>query len=334
MLTVIIPTLNEAQALPPLLAQLQAQQGLSMQLLVADGGSVDGTVGLARAHGAEVLATGKGRGTQMNAAAAQARHPWLLFLHADSQLTHPQQLAQALALLQAQPHPLVAGHWPLHFIGGSRSRLYPYMQAKTASNRPGSINGDQGLFISAAGFKALGGYNTQLPFLEDQRLATRISQTGEWLLLPGVLNTSARRFESEGHYQRYWLMAIIMGLDATPAAPLLAQLPGLYRAQSHTQALDLQPFAAAVGQFLQALPANTYRQVRIALGRYLADNAWQLPLIAEQLFPRLAGRLLPLHDRWLLPRLGHPLTQGLAQALAAALLQAFCWQARHTAHRV
>ena len=72
-------------------------------------------------------------------------------------------------------------------------------------------NGDQGFLMCRSYFKELGGFNTDLPFLEDQDLAERIRSDGRWVTLPGVLQTSARRFETEGFHRRYILMAIMMG---------------------------------------------------------------------------------------------------------------------------
>jgi cellulose synthase/poly-beta-1,6-N-acetylglucosamine synthase-like glycosyltransferase len=67
-ISVIIPTLNEAEALPSLLRAL-ARQGEAHEVIVADGGSDDGTVSLARTAGARVVAAPCGRGAQLAAGA-------------------------------------------------------------------------------------------------------------------------------------------------------------------------------------------------------------------------------------------------------------------------
>ena len=81
-LSVVIPTLNAAPALPATLASLDA----AAEVVVADGGSTDGTEGLARSLGATVIAAPRGRGAQLAAGIAAARGPWLLLLHADTRL--------------------------------------------------------------------------------------------------------------------------------------------------------------------------------------------------------------------------------------------------------
>src|SRR5687768_8779353 len=80
-LSIVIPTLNEAAALPTLLDQLRRQEGLACEIIVADGGSTDATAALAQQAGARVLGAPRGRGAQMNAGARVATAGHLLFLH-------------------------------------------------------------------------------------------------------------------------------------------------------------------------------------------------------------------------------------------------------------
>src|SRR5207245_2283886 len=56
------------------------------EIVVSDGGSRDGTVAIAEAAGARVVAGPRGRGPQLIAGAAAAKGEWLLFLHADCRL--------------------------------------------------------------------------------------------------------------------------------------------------------------------------------------------------------------------------------------------------------
>jgi hypothetical protein len=82
-ISVVIPTLNEAQRLPALLAALDREPELA-ETIVADGGSSDGTGDIAERLGAVVVSAERGRGCQLRAGAAAARGEILLFLHADS----------------------------------------------------------------------------------------------------------------------------------------------------------------------------------------------------------------------------------------------------------
>ena len=279
-LSVLIPALDEAEALPLLLADLAAQRGIRMEVLVADGGSTDQTRAIAEHQGARVLATPRGRAAQLNAAAAAARADWLLCLHADSRLSAPDQLSTALERMRAAQREggIVAGHWPLRFLRHQlgHAALFRQLEAKSASNRPGTVNGDQGLLIHASTLAALGGFDASLPFFEDQRLAAKVFARGCFVLLPGALHTSARRFETEGHGPRLLLMALIVGAEAAGLDDWLAKLPALYREQSAATQLKAVPFIDALLAHIAALPRARRRAVWQRAGRLVAANAWQL----------------------------------------------------------
>eukprot|EP01136_Pigoraptor_vietnamica_P031479 Opistho-1_new@92096 len=81
-LSVVMPTLNAAQELAATLAALDPED----EIIVVDGGSRDGTPGLARDLGARVIEFAPGRGGQLAAGASAATADWLLFLHADTVL--------------------------------------------------------------------------------------------------------------------------------------------------------------------------------------------------------------------------------------------------------
>lgn len=318
-LSVLIPALNEAVALPLLLADLSAQQGLSIEVLVADGGSADATPQLAAQGGAVVIPSPRGRAAQLNAAVAAARAPWLLCLHADSRLTAPDQLAQALRQMRRArcDNAVVAGHWRLRFARSQpgHAALFRQLEAKSASNRPGTVNGDQGLMIHCDTLTALGGFDTSLPFFEDQRLAAKVFAGGRFVLLTGVIKTSARRFEVEGHHARLLLMALIVGAEAAGLDDWLAQLPALYREQRDATALDGRPFVQSLLAHIAALPSPVQHRVWQQAGRLVASNAWQLALLADT-WPGGGPRWLPHFERTLSPLFS---STALGQVLAAVL---------------
>jgi glycosyltransferase involved in cell wall biosynthesis len=88
MLSVIIPTLNSERPLVATLAMLVsgAMGGIVREVTVVDGGSTDGTLEVADAAGCSVLASSAPLGGRLNAAAAAARSPWLMFLRAGTVL--------------------------------------------------------------------------------------------------------------------------------------------------------------------------------------------------------------------------------------------------------
>jgi len=85
-LSIIIPTLNEAEGIAKLLTSLSPLRQRGHEVIVADGGSHDGTAELARPLADLVIDAPRGRAAQMNAGAAQAKSEVLLFLHADTRL--------------------------------------------------------------------------------------------------------------------------------------------------------------------------------------------------------------------------------------------------------
>lgn len=307
-LSVIIPALNEAQALPKLLADLATQSGLALELIVADGGSSDGTVALARDAGALVVTCPSGRARQMNAGASAASHDWLLFLHADSGLPEPHLLARALAAMRDTP-PLSAGHFGLTFADApdTARAFYRHLERKSRLNRPETINGDQGLLIRRRCLAALGGFDPRLPILEDQALAATIFAQGRWQLLPGSLHTSARRFEAEGRGRRYLLMMLIMcARRAGLEAEFFARARRLYPQQSEARDLRLQPYFKVLAELAGQQP-EFWR----VMAAYTLDNAWQPVFVLEQAlgipllngFDRHARQLPRAHLEPLLARL-------------------------------
>ena len=213
-LSIVIPALNEAAHIGALLDDLSRQHDVCSELIVADGGSVDGTPALCRSRGAQVVEAPRGRGIQLNRGRARAQAPLLLFLHADSRLEHDGQLAEAVAAWRQAADERVAGHFQLRFTTtGPRIPSLDWYECLSALGRPQTVNGDQGLLIDAGWLDSLGGFHEILPFLEDQDLGHRhLAAGGSWLLLPGRLHTSARRFERDGVRQRSMQNALIMAM--------------------------------------------------------------------------------------------------------------------------
>lgn len=306
-LSVVIPTLNEADDLPALLADLKAQQGLNLEVIVADGGSADATAELARAAGAALVASGSGRGLQMNQGAQQASSDYLLFLHADTRLDDPQLLVSALEAFARSGR--LAGHFALRFrrqLAGHEA-FFRRLEAKTRLNRRDAIHGDQGLLIRAADFWALGGFDTTLPFLEDWRMAQRISQRQGWLQLPGELQTSARRFEVEGHLPRYLLMGLIVAMHEAGAMAFFDGSQALYAEQRQTGQLVLRPWQRAARRAMLAGGPVRVLQRHWRLGRFILRQAWQWALAWDlargQAVEAMPGPTLRRYQRWLEPLL-------------------------------
>ncbi len=334
-LSIVVPVLNEAGVLPELCRTLTEQQGVDLELVVCDGGSMDGSAELVRSLAdalsfpVRVIIGKPGRAPQMNAGAAACRGEYLLFLHADSLFPDPLALRKGLDTLDTtiakRGNDGVAGRFGLRFRCNSTipSPAYYHLECKARLNRPECIHGDQGLLLRRRFFIDVGPFDAALPMLAETRLAETVRGRGDWLLLPAEIHTSARRFEAEGFRERYALDAVIMNFAAMGWEPFFRKLPRLYGNQEPAQRLDLGKILRQTGELMAALPWQERFRLWQATGRYVRDNAWQLALALDTRrsfrrgLPPGAGTMpvLELYDRSLDRLTDHP-----PGRLAAALL--------------
>ena len=186
MISVIIPTLNEAENILQTIENVR-RQDQSAEIVVADGGSVDGTPDLARSQ-AIVIDAPRGRAWQMNAGAQLATGNVLLFLHGDSQLA-PGALAQ---LRQTLDNPrTVGGSFTLTFdVDNAWLRFFAWC------SKFDSVlfrYGDQGIFVRRTIFERRHGY-VEIPLMGDIDLMRRLPRYGRRVLIRHYpVTTSARR---------------------------------------------------------------------------------------------------------------------------------------------
>jgi len=200
-LSVIIPALNEAAALPTTLNSLRECPGVT-EVIVVDGGSQDDTAQIARQHGCRVVMSEPGRGRQLRAGAEAASADALIFLHADTWL----DAATSEAVMRCLHDPTVAGggcwkqfrdpHW---LMRGSRWRCWTRLQLTRR------VLGDQAIFVRREALQAVGGFPEQ-PLMEEFELCRRLRRVGRIALAPATVSTSARRFHQFGVLRTYWLM--------------------------------------------------------------------------------------------------------------------------------
>lgn len=191
-ISIIIPTLNEADTIGNLLATLQGFP--EIELLVVDGGSTDRTVALAGSMGARVLTAGPGRAAQMNAGAEAARSDILLFLHSDTILSP----GFALPIRNTLQQPgVVAGAFSLAIAGRGFSLRLLELLINFRSRVLQMPYGDQALFMTAGMFSAAGRFPLQ-PIMEDFELVRNLRRRGTIKILPLKATTSARRWKKLG----------------------------------------------------------------------------------------------------------------------------------------
>jgi glycosyltransferase involved in cell wall biosynthesis len=145
-ISVVIPTLDAAEVLPSTLSALAAAR-LVREIVVADGGSRDDTVAIAKAAGARVIAAERGRGPQLAAGARAASGEWLLFLHADCRLSSGWEAA-ATAFMAAPDAASRAGYFVFALDDPSPAARRLERIVAWRCRLLGMPYGDQGLLIA------------------------------------------------------------------------------------------------------------------------------------------------------------------------------------------
>ncbi len=219
MISVVVPALNEADGIAACLASVAGQDG-PWDVVVADGGSSDGTAEAARQAmpEAQVISAQRGRARQMNAGAEAATGDVLLFLHADTRLPDG-----ALADIRAAlADPAVVGGCfrtrfasePKNEFGRLGQALMRAWQARLWMRWHRLAFGDRGLFVRRDMFDAVGGFPDQ-PLFEDLDLVGTLRQRGGFAFLDASVETSARRFARHGALrQQLRNLALWLGWNA------------------------------------------------------------------------------------------------------------------------
>lgn len=207
-IAVIVPTLNEAPRIAPLLATLDRED--FQERIIVDGGSDDGTREIAScAPGTIAIASPVGRGVQMNTGAARAASDILLFLHADTRLPDG---AGAMIKGALDDPSVVGGCFRLSF-DEQRAPLAIYAWMSRFETGFTTF-GDQAFFARAKAFRDCGAF-PEWPFLEDVELRRRLKRIGRFVKLKAAVTTSARRFLAEGVVRRQAMNAAILALHGS-----------------------------------------------------------------------------------------------------------------------
>lgn len=191
-ISVIIPTLNEEKHLPQTLARLENVENL--ETIVADGGSRDATVELAKARNARVICSPPGRGVQLNQGVKESSGELLLFLHSDTRL--PSNFSPLIH--QTLDHKnCAAGAFSLNIDSPKKSLLFIAYCANLRSRILQLPYGDQAIFTSRRIFDRVGGF-AEVPIMEDYIFIKNIQKYGKILTVDESIMTSARRWQNMG----------------------------------------------------------------------------------------------------------------------------------------
>lgn len=226
-LSIIIPTLNEAAYLGQTLRCLQSLEPPPDEIIVVDGGSIDNTVIIAQSLGITTITSPQtGRAIQMNQGAKTATGDLLCFLHADTLV--PSDLVTLIAETLETPHIACGGFMSL-MVGKKTTRwvtsCHNYLKTYYAPLlfRPHLfffkglrlLFGDQVMFCRRSDFWQCGGFDGNLPIMEDADLCLKLIKKGRIYLLHRIVHSSDRRVVKLGELKANWIylwIGILWGL--------------------------------------------------------------------------------------------------------------------------
>ena len=189
---VVVPVLNDAGPLGRLLESLEETGLPGDRVVVADGGSEDGSREVAERWGARLVDCPRpGRGHQAALGAAQLDTDLILILHADN--LAPRNVITALRRAAAAYPEAPGGAFRLRYgTTGLRMRMVSVVSnAKTALF--GLSFGDQGQWFWRDRVEV-----PAIPLMEDVEMAVRMNDGGLPVWTPAKVEVSTRRYEQQG----------------------------------------------------------------------------------------------------------------------------------------
>lgn len=201
-LSIVVPVLNEAAQIVAALSALAPVRRSGAEVIVADGGSRDGTPDGAAPHCDRVVIAPRGRAAQMNAGAAVAKGDVLLFLHADTRL--PADAARQVVLgLAASGR--AWGRFDIRIEGRNPLLAVVARMMNLRSRLTGIATGDQAIFVTREAFALVGGY-PDIPIMEDIAISRHLVRLTPPLCIGSPVVTSGRRWETQGVIRTILLM--------------------------------------------------------------------------------------------------------------------------------
>jgi len=213
-LSIIVPTLNEADHIRALLRDLAPARQAGHEVVLVDGGSRDGTVALAAEGADRSIEATRGRAEQMNAGAKAAAGDILWFLHADTRLP----AGAHAAVLAACGAGAVWGRFDVRLSGRPRVLRLVERLMNLRSRLTGIATGDQGIFVTRVAFEQAGGF-PDIPLMEDIALSTALRRQCSPACLRIRILTSSRRWEEQGPIRTIllmWRLRLAYALGADP----------------------------------------------------------------------------------------------------------------------
>jgi glycosyltransferase involved in cell wall biosynthesis len=177
MISVVIPTHNSEESLPRCFEALiqAAMGGLVREVIVADGGSRDGTATIADAAGAHLVVATGSRAERLAAGAKTARSDWLLFLDPATALEAGWEAEAQSFLEQTPPERPRAAVFRFALDGFGPAARRKELRAHLRTSLFGLPDRDQGLLLPRRLYHKLGGHRATA--MEDIDLVRRIGRS-------------------------------------------------------------------------------------------------------------------------------------------------------------
>ncbi len=190
-ISIIIPTINEANNLPLLLSDLSSiyKEG---EIIIVDCGSEDKTIDIANIYGAKLFKSKeRNRGLQLDIGAKNAKGEWLIFLHADTRLAHNWFRKVNLALKEGKNY-----IYYFKFRINHKKIIYRILEilVNFRSQYIKQPYGDQGLIIHRTTYFKNNGFR-KIPLMEDIDFLRRLNNKKDLIQLNLPIFISSRKWE-------------------------------------------------------------------------------------------------------------------------------------------
>ena len=209
-ISIIIPTLNEANNLPLLLSDLSTIQKEG-EIIIVDCGSEDKTIDAAFIYGAIIYKSKeRNRGLQLDIGAKNSKGDWLIFLHADTRLTND-WFTKIKSVLNGNKNYI----YYFKFKINDKKIIYRALEilVNLRSQYFKQPYGDQGLIIHRSIYFKNNGFK-RIPLMEDVDFLRRLNKKYDLKQLNLPIFTSSRKWERTNifvqalknwNFRRRWL---------------------------------------------------------------------------------------------------------------------------------
>ncbi len=190
-ISIIIPTINEANNLPLLISDLSTTHKEG-EIIIVDCGSEDKTIDIAKIHGAKVYQSEeRNRGLQLDIGAMNSKGEWLIFLHADTRLTHD-CFTKIKSVFEGDKNFI----YYFKFRINDTKMIYRFLEifVNIRSQYFKQPYGDQGLIIHRSVYLKNNGFR-KIPLMEDVDFFRRLKNKKDLKQLNLPIFTSSRKWK-------------------------------------------------------------------------------------------------------------------------------------------